>query len=131
MSSEGADDDPGMLHIGAPRIWRRRGDADRAPDGGAGAGPGGAEGGAGVCATRTRKGGISAEHRARLRRSDALIADTRALLARIRAGTFWPDPAVPPRLRVVGGTDWSGAPARRGGRPLQRDEGQAVIRRRP
>jgi len=116
MSSEGADDDPGLLRIGALRIWRRRGEVDLAPDGGAGAGSGGAADGATVRAARTRKGGISAEDRARLRRSDALIADTRALLARIKDGTFRPDPAVPPRLRVVGGTDWSGAPARRGGK---------------
>jgi len=116
MSSEGADDDPGMLRIGALRIWRRRGDPEPAPHGGAGSGPGGAAGGARVRAARTRKGGIGAEDRARLRRSDAFIADTRALLARIEAGTFRPDPAVPPRLRVVGGTEWSGAPARRGGK---------------
>jgi hypothetical protein len=115
MSSEGADDDPGFLRIGALRIWRRRGEPDLAPQGGAGGGPGGEAGGAGVRAARTRKGGMSAEHRARLRCTDALIADTRAVLARIKAGTFRPDPAVPPRLRVVGGTEWSGAPARRGG----------------
>jgi hypothetical protein len=118
MPSEGADDDPGLLRIGALHIWRRRGDADPAPQGGAGSGSGGKAGRVGVRAARPRKGGISAEDRARLRRSDALIADTRALLARIKAGTFRPDPAVPPRLRVVGGTDWSGAPARRGGKSL-------------
>jgi hypothetical protein len=118
VDQKSADDGPGLLDTGTLRIWRRRGDADPAPDGGAGAGAGGEAGGARVRATRTRKGGISAEDLARLRRSDALIADTRVLLARIKAGTFWPDPAVPPRLRVVGGTDWSGAPARRGGNSL-------------
>ena len=116
MHQKSADDDPGPLRIGALRIWRRRGDPDLAPDGGGGTDPGSEAGGAGVRAARTRKGGISAEDRARLRRSDALIADTRALLARIKAGTFRPDPAVPPRLRVVGGTDWAGEPARRGGK---------------
>ena len=116
MDQKSADDGPGLLDTGTLRIWRRRGDADRVPGGGAGPGPGGEAGGARVRAARTRKGGVWAEDLARLRRSDALIADTRALLARIKAGTFWPDPAVPPRLRVVGGTDRSGAPARRGGK---------------
>jgi len=108
MHQKSADDRPGSLHTGALHIWRRRGDPDLAPHGGAGSGPGSEAGGARVRAARTRKGGVRAEDQARLRRSDALIADTRALLARIKAGTFRPDPAVPPRLRVVGGTDWSG-----------------------
>jgi hypothetical protein len=116
MHQKSADDDPGPLRTGTLCIWRRRGDPDLAPDGGAGAGSGGGAGGAKVRAARTRKGGVSAEDRARLRRSDAFIAETRALLARIKSGTFRPDPAVPPRLRVVGGTDWSGTPARRGGK---------------
>jgi hypothetical protein len=72
----------------------------------------------------TKHGGYSAETRAALRRTDEFIAETRALLAQIKAGTFFPapaspprlleasacrpGPASPPRLRVVGGTDWAG-----------------------
>ncbi len=115
MHRVSGDDGPALPRTGLTHDATRRGDSGLGPRGGAGAGPGSEAGGAKVRAAWTRKGGVSAEHRARLRRSDALIADTRALLARIKAGTFWPDPAGRPRLRVVGGTDWSGAPARRGG----------------
>jgi len=118
MHQKSGGDGPGPLRTGALHVWSRRGDPGLAPHGGAGTGPQCEEGGARVRAARTRKGGVRAEDQARLRRSDALIADTRALLARIKAGTFRPDPAVPPRLRLVGGTDWSGEPARRGGNSL-------------
>ncbi len=39
---------------------------------------------------------------------DAFIAETYALLARLEAEASRPNPARPPRLRVVGGTKWSG-----------------------
>lgn len=92
--------------------------------GGLSTGPRTEEGRARIRAARTKHGGYSAETRAALRRTDEFIADTRALLAQIKAGTFFPTPASPPRLleasacrpgpaspprlRVVGGTDWSG-----------------------
>ena len=54
-----------------------------------------------------RHRGISAETKAALRRTDALIAETRLMLAQLKAGTFHLFPAAPPGLRLVGGTKWS------------------------
>jgi hypothetical protein len=116
MHRESADGGPGPPRSGRPRSGTPRGDPDLAPHGGAGSGPRGEEGRARVRAVRTRRGGDSAEDQAALRRADALIAETRALLARLQAEGFRPDPAAPPRLRLVGGVEWSGEQARRGGK---------------
>ena len=116
MPSEGADDGPGPPRTGLTRSGTPRVDPDLAPHGGVGAGTRGEEGRAGVRAARAGRGGASAEHRDALRRADALIAETRALLARLEAEAFRPNPARPPRLRVVGGVEWSGEQARRGGK---------------
>ena len=116
MPSEGADDGPGPPRTGLTRDGGPRGNSELGPHGGVGAGTRGEAGRAGVRAARAGKGGVWAEDLARLRRADALIADTRALLARLEADAFRRDPARPPRLRLVGGVEWSGEQARRGGK---------------
>jgi hypothetical protein len=116
MPSEGADDGPGPPRAGLTRDGTRRGNSELGPHGGVGAGTRGEAGRAGVRAAWAGRGGTSAEYQATLRRADALIADTRALLARREAEAFRPDPATPPRLRFVGGVEWSGEQARRGGK---------------
>lgn len=107
---ESADDGPGLPHSGLTHAGIRRSDPDLAPHGGTSTGPRSEEDRGRVRAAGTRHGGTSAQYRATLRRADALIADTRALLARLEAEAFRPDPAAPPRLRLVGGTEWSGEP---------------------
>ena len=124
MHREGGGDGPGLPRTGLTHDAARRGDSELGPRGGAGAGLGGEAGRAGIGAARARKDGVSAEALAALRRLDAFNADTRAMLARIKAGTFWPDPAGRPRLRAVGGRDEA-----RGvngeGRPLHRESTDA------
>jgi hypothetical protein len=116
MHQKSGDSGPGPLRAGPAGGGASRGDADVVPDGGAGTGPRSEEGRARVRAAQTRRGGDSAEYQATLRRADALIAETRAMLVRFEAGAFRPDPARPPRLRLVGGVEWSGEQARRGGK---------------
>jgi hypothetical protein len=116
MHRESGGGGPGPPRGGPPRGGTPRGGPELAPHGGASAGPRGEEGRARVRAARTRHGGDSAEYKAALRRADALIAETRAMLAQFEAEAFRPDPARPPRLRLVGGVEWSGEQARRGGK---------------
>jgi hypothetical protein len=129
MHRESAGEGAGLPRTGLTRDGGPRGDLELGPHGGASAGTRGEAGRAGVRAARAGRGGASAEYREALRRADALIADTRALLARLEAEAFRPDPARPPRLRLVGGVEWSGGAGGAGrGEPTHREEGQAVIR---
>jgi hypothetical protein len=116
MHQKSGDGGPGPPRTDPPRSGTPRGDPDVAPHGGASTDPRGDEGRARVRAARTRHGGDSAEYQATLRRADALIAETRAMLVRSEAGAFRPNPTRPPRLRLVGGVEWSGEQAQRGGK---------------
>jgi hypothetical protein len=116
MHRESGEDGRGPPRTGPPCSGTPRGDPDVAPNDGAGTGPRSAAGRARVRAARVRHGGDSAEYQATLRRADAVIAEARALLAQFEAAAFRPNPARPPRLRLVGGVAWSGEQARRGGK---------------
>ncbi len=72
-------------------------------------GPRTEEGRARIRAARFKRDGYTEETWAAMRRTEAFIAETRALLAQLEAESFHPKPVSPPRLRLVGGTDWSGA----------------------
>lgn len=108
MHRESEDDGPASPPIGRPWVWFRLPDPHPAAHGDAGTAPRPEPGRAKARAARASQRAERAEHEAWLRRTDAFIAETRALLAQIKAGTFRADPAAPPRLRIVGGTDWSG-----------------------
>jgi|SRR5271165_3722813 len=108
MHRESADDGSGLPRTGLTHDVIRWDDGGPAPQGGIGAGTRGEADGAGGRVARPRKGRLSAEQREAFRRADAFLAETRALLARLEAERLRPRPAGPPRLRVVGGTEWSG-----------------------
>jgi hypothetical protein len=74
--------------------------------GGLSTGPRKKEGRPRIRVARTKHGEYSAESKAAWRRTTEFMAETRALLAQIKAGTLWLEPAVAPRLRLVGGPDW-------------------------
>ncbi len=108
MHRESEGEGAGLSRTGLTHDVIRWDDAGPATQGGPGAGTRGEAGAAGGRAAHPRKGRFSAEEREAWRRTDAFIAETRALLARLEAERFRPNPARPPRLRVVGGREWSG-----------------------
>lgn len=74
----------------------------KAPHGGGSTGPRTAAGLARLRAARTRHGFYGAESQAALRREDEFIAETRALLALVRAGAQPADPVGAPAVRLAG-----------------------------
>ena len=108
MHRESAGEGAGLPRTCLGHTGTLRVDAGPARRGGTSAGTRGEAGDAGGRVARPRKGRLSAEQREAFRRADAFLAETRALLARLEAERLRPRPAGPPRLRVVGGTEWSG-----------------------
>ena len=88
--------------------------------GGLSTGPRTEEGRARVRAARTKHGCYSAESKAAWRRLNAFMAESRAMLAQVKAGTFRLEPTVAPRPRLclVGGVEWERRQAQAVGKTL-------------
>jgi len=105
MHQNGADDGAGPPHTAPPRLVTPQAVPAPLPRGHRDPGPHPEAAHAKIRPARNRYCGFSAEDQAALRRADALLADTRALLAQLAADAFRQKPAAPPRLRLVGGTE--------------------------
>jgi hypothetical protein len=118
MHQNRTDDGPPPPHTATPRLLAAHPDPAPPPRANHDPGPHPEAAHAKTRPARTRYSRFNAEHQAArdaLRSADALIADTRALLAQLAAGAFRQTPAAPPRLRIVGGTEWSAQQAQREG----------------
>ena len=118
MHQNGTDGGPPPPHAAPPRLLTPQPDPAPPPRANHDPGPHAETARAKTRPARARYSRFNADHQAArdaLRSADALIADTRALLAQLAAGAFRQTPAAPPRLRIVRGTEWSTQRAQREG----------------
>jgi hypothetical protein len=107
MHQNGADDGPAPPHTAPPRLLTPHADPAPPPHADRGPGPHPETAHAKLRPARTKYRGFSAEHQAMLHRADAVIADTREMLARLEADALLEKLLASPHLRLVGGTEWS------------------------